>query len=98
MSGSLTITDSTFHLSAHVNFHIDGTGLSSGASYSSNATGYAGENVELDNMNIGEATIIVNTLIIGQGTASTADVVAHITVTPNGNVTAFFTDLHMTCN
>jgi hypothetical protein len=100
LSGSLTMNGNTFHLSAHVNYHVEGTGELSGASYSSNATGYEGENVELDNMLIGEATIVLHTVLIGQGDVpnANADAVAHITVDANGNMTAVIDDVRLTCN
>ncbi len=91
VSGSLTVNGNTYHLNAHVNYHITGIGLTSGASYSSNSIGKEAENVELNNMNVGEATVILRTSINGQGSLENVDaqVLLHVTVTPDGTMTAF---------
>jgi hypothetical protein len=100
LSGSLTVNNNQYHLDAHVNYNIDGIGLTSGVSYESNADGMEDENVEVDDLNLGEATIIARAVIIGPGSVpnASADVVGHITVTPDGTVTSLVTDVRMACH
>ena len=100
-NGQLLDNGNTVHLNAHVNYHIDGTGLSSGASYTSNAIGKASENFDLDNPAIGEATLIAHALIVGQGNVpnADADIHLHITVNANGTTTAFVPEIRLvTCH
>jgi hypothetical protein len=98
--GSLTLNNNQMHLSAHVNYNIEGIGETSGAEYDSNADALAQENVEADNFNIGEATLIARAVIIGPGSLPNAfaDVVSHITVTPDGTITSFIVDVRMSCH
>jgi hypothetical protein len=98
--GSLTVNNNQAHLSAHVNFNIEGIGESSGLEYDANADALAEENVEADNSNIGEATLIARAVIIGPGSLPNAfaEVVSHITVTPDGTITSFVVDVRMSCH
>jgi hypothetical protein len=100
VSGSLTVNNNQYHLHAHVNYNIDGIGLTSGVSYESNADGMEDENVEVDNLDLGEASIIARAVIIGPGSLPNAfaDVVGHITVNPDGTVTSLVTDVRMSCH
>jgi len=78
---------------------IEGVGLTSGVTYTSNANGLAQENVEADNDLIGESTVVARAIVIGPGALPNAFALAlgHITVTPDGTVTAFFDDIRMSC-
>jgi hypothetical protein len=100
VEGSLTVNNNQMHLSAHVNYNIEGIGETSGAEYDSNADALAEESVEIDNFNIGEATLIARAVIIGPGSLPNAfaDVVSHITVTPDGTITSFIVDVRMSCH
>jgi hypothetical protein len=98
--GTLTLNNNLFNLTAHVNYNIDGVGLTSGDTYESNANGLAGQNVELDNTSLGEATITLRATIIGPGSLpnASADVVGHLTVTPDGTLTAVVDQVRMSCH
>ena len=98
--GTLTENDNTHHLSAHVNFNVEGVGLTSGESYRATATGMASENVTSENNEIGEASVILRTIFIGNGSLPNANEFAHahITVTPNGDTTSTFVIDRLTCN
>jgi len=98
--GSLTANNNQVHLSAHVNYNIEGTGETSGLEYDSNANALAEESVEVDNFNIGEATLIARAVILGPGSLPNAfaDVVSHITVTPDGTITSFVVNVRMSCH
>jgi hypothetical protein len=100
ISGSLTVNANQSHISAHVNYNIDGIGLTSGDSYHSNANGMAGQNVEADNPFLGEATLIARAMIIGPGSLPNAfaDVVGHLTVTPDGTLTAVVDEVRFSCH
>jgi len=97
--GTLTENGNRLHVDAHVNYNVEGIGLTSGDRYTSNATGKASENVLADNDEIGEATVILRASLIGQGNVPNATELAHahITVTPNGDVTSTFVRDRLTC-
>jgi len=97
--GTLTENDNTHHISAHVNFNIEGIGLTSGDTYRATATALAQENVTIEDNGIGEATVILRTRLIGKGAVPDANAFAigHITVTPNGDTTADFILERATC-
>jgi hypothetical protein len=96
----LTENANTLHVNAHVNYNVDGIGLSRGARYSSNASGKASENVTLDNNDIGEATVMFRALLIGHGGVANVSefVQAHITVNPAGETTSFILNHRLTCH
>jgi hypothetical protein len=100
VQGSLTVNGNRIHLSAHVNYNIEGIGETSGLEYDSNADALAEESVETDNVNVGEATLIARVVIIGPGSLPNAfaEIVSHITVLPDGTITSFPVHVVMRCH
>jgi hypothetical protein len=97
--GTLTENGNRSNLSVHVNYRVEGVGLTSGDSYSSNAIGMANENVEFDNDEIGQATVVLHARLIGPGNLPDADELAfaHITVNPSGEATVEIVQDRLTC-
>ena len=98
--GSLTVNGNEVHLTAQVNYNIEGIGETSGLEYDSNADALAEETMEADNFNVGEATLIAHVVIIGPGSLpnALAEIDSHITVLPDGTITSFPVHVLMSCH
>jgi hypothetical protein len=82
--------------------HLVGTGATSGATYTLDATAHAELNIDLDPVtNTGEETLpLAMTQLIGHGGVPNANVqlLIHVTVNADGTVTANFVHIHAACN
>ena len=98
-NGSEVITPSGhYHLTLHSNYQgVSGVGQTSGDTY--NLVSGTSNNLNIDfGTNGGEGTFIQNIHVISNGVVYDATVRAHITVTPNGDVTVNFNEITFQCN
>ena len=100
VSATVTMTATRAHLVGHAQGHLNGTGLTSGASYVANVKTDITSNIDIDPVtNTGEATIIASGLLIGQGSIpnQVIETHTHVTIDASGNVTATFIDVRIAC-
>ena len=107
ISGTVTVTVSaveelngnTFHLDIHSVINGTATGSPSGANYILDSTLLMNEEQSVDLPLTGEADIITNVELIGQGSVPNekAAVVAHVTVNADGTITVLHTTVRDNC-
>jgi len=100
VSATVTMTATRAHLVGHARGHLDGIGLTSGASYVANVKADVTADIDIDPVtNTGETTIIASGLLIGQGSIpnQVIESLVHVTINANGNVTATVSDVRMGC-
>jgi hypothetical protein len=100
VSMSVTIDANTAHIVSLVNEHLQGNGLSTGASYVADAMAHVDSYTDIDPVtNTGEATILISARITGQGNVpnSSERQLVHVTVNANGNATATVSHVQIVC-
>jgi hypothetical protein len=99
-SMSVTMDSNRAHIVGHVNEHLKGNGLSSGASYVADAMGDVVSNVDIDPVtHTGMETIMISAYVNGQGSIpnTSARQLVHVTVNANGDITATVSDFRFVC-
>ena len=100
VSTTVTMSATRAHLVGHARGHLVGVGLTSGAMYTAIVMADVTSNIDIDPVtNTGEATIIANGLLIGQGSLANQFIytLAHLTIDANGNTAVIFTNVRMGC-
>ena len=100
VSMSVTIDSNRAHIVGLVNEHLEGSGLSTGASYVADAMAHVDSNADIDPVtNTGEATILISARVNGQGSIpnTSEQQLVHVTMDANGNVSARISHLQMIC-
>jgi hypothetical protein len=100
IEGTLTQTDNNIHLTAHVNSqNVSAIDLNTGASYRVVTNSDEVVNSSLDQTGSGAATLVTTALLVGQGggPAENAHVLVHLTITPDGTMTAVIDKVQIDC-
>jgi hypothetical protein len=90
IEGTGVVNGNTAHIDAHINVQASGVGSPSGTSYIFNSTATDNEEVDLDPVTLtGAQTLVVNGVLVAQGSAPNerARVQAHITINADGTIT-----------
>ena len=97
---SVTIDANSAHLIGLVNEHLEGNGMTTGASYVADGMAHVDSYVDIDPVtHTGEATILISARIIGQGSIpnTSEQQLVHVTVNANGNITATVSHHQIVC-
>ena len=96
---ALSSNANTFHESIHINAHLDGVGLSTGAKYRANIEQNAEVKGSLSGFPV-EDNVVINEHFIAQGALDnfTIKETFHITINANGTVTVIRSSIEYSCH
>jgi hypothetical protein len=100
VSMSVTIDSNSAHIVGLVNEHLEGSGLSTGATYIADAMAHVDSNADIDPVtNTGEATILISARINAQGSIpnTSEQQLVHVTINANGTTTSTVNHIKIVC-